>query len=111
MEVLVNFFIPNNNTNSVTVFEQPLLIENSRKIKQITWGNQQAIKTNPAMTRIFANRLRLLSVEVWGIGNSAGGQGGDGKRALIACWFWIRRIDLNLILKKKRINQHKILRN
>lgn len=48
----------------------------------------------PAATRIFANRLRLRSVDVWGNGSSAGGHGGDGKRARI-CWFCARRIDLS----------------
>lgn len=99
MKILL-IYIPNNITNSVTVFEQLQLIENSRKIKQITWGDQHAKKTNPAMTRIFANRLRLRSVDVWGIGSSAGGQGGDGSFAL-ACWFWSLLIDL---WSNKKIN-------
>lgn len=76
--------LPKSMTNSVTVFvHTPFVIENSRKIRQMTCGDQHAIKINAARTKIFASLLLDLSVEVCGIGNSAGGIGGEFKRALI----------------------------
>jgi hypothetical protein len=61
-------------TNSVVVFEHPLVIENSRNIRQMTCGDQHAIKTKPATTSMLARRLLLRNVDVCGMGSSAGGQ-------------------------------------